>query len=134
MPWAALLTMALTTFIVVSGEMMPAAVLPALAADLRVSLSSAGLLVSAWAAVVVVATFPLARLTARLARPVVIGWALTVFAIATLVTAFAPTYAIAMGSRLLAAGATGLLWATVNGHAAAIVAPQRIAQIGRAHV
>lgn len=70
MPWAALLTMALTTFIVVSGEMMPAAVLPALAADLRVSLSSAGLLVSAWAAVVVVATFPLARLTARLARPV----------------------------------------------------------------
>ncbi len=128
MPWAALLTMALTTFIVVSGEMMPAAVLPALAADLRVSLSSAGLLVSAWAAVVVVATFPLARLTARLARPVVIGWALTVFAIATLVTAFAPTYAIAMGSRLLAAGATGLLWATVNGHAAAIVAPQRIAR------
>ena len=128
MPWAALLTMALTTFIVVSGEMMPAAVLPALAADLGVSLPSAGLLVSGWAAMVVVATFPLTRLTARLPRPVVVAWALTVFALATLATAFASTYAVAMGSRLIAAGATGLLWATVNAHAAAIVRPQRIAR------
>lgn len=128
MPWAALVTMALTVFIVVSGEMMPAAVLPALATDLEVSLVRAGLLVSAWAAMVVVASFPLARLTARMRRPIVIAGALAVFALATLVTAMAPTYTVAMGSRLVAAGATGLLWATVNAHAAAIVPPRRIAR------
>src|SRR5699024_7622760 len=88
----------------------------------------AGLLVSAWAGIVVMASFPLARLTVRVRRPVVIAVALAVFAVATLVTAVAPTYAVAMGSRLVAAGATGLLWATVNAHAAAIVPPHRIAR------
>ena len=120
--------MAVTVFIAVSGEMMPTAVLPALAADLEVSLAQAGLLVSAWAATVVVASFPLARVTARLERPTVIAGALTVFAIATLVTAQADTYGTAMGSRLVAAGATGLLWSTVNAHAASLVPEHRIAR------
>ena len=128
LPWAPLGMMAVTVFIVVSGEMLPTAVLPALAADLEVSLAQAGLLVSAWAATVVVASFPLTRLTARLDRPVVIAGALTVFALATLVTAQAGSYGMAMGSRLVAAGATGLLWSTVNAHAAALVPEHRIAR------
>jgi DHA1 family inner membrane transport protein len=128
LPWAALVTMAVTVFIVVSGEMMPTAVLPALATDLDVSLAWAGLLVSAWAATVVVASFPLTRLTARFERPTVIAGALTVFAVATLVTASAGTYAAAMGSRLVAAAATGLLWSSINAHAASIVPERRIAR------
>lgn len=128
MPWPALATMALTTFIVVGGEMMPTAVLPQMAADLEVSLGQAGLLVSAWAATVVVATFPLSGLTKRIDRTTLIAGALTVFALATLVTASAGSYGMAMGSRLAAAGATGLLWATVNAHAASIVPTHRIAR------
>lgn len=128
LPWAPLVMMALTVFIVVSGEMLPTAVLPALAADLEVSLAKAGLLVSAWAATVVVASFPLTRLTARVDRPTVIAGALTVFALATLVTAQAGSYGMAMGSRLVAAGATGLLWSTVNAHAASLVPEHRIAR------
>lgn len=128
LPWAPLGMMAVTVFIVVSGEMMPTAVLPALAADLEVSLAQAGLLVSAWAATVVVASFPLTRLTAWLDRPTVIAGALIVFALATLVTAQAGSYGMAMGSRLVAAGATGLLWSTVNAHAAALVPEHRIAR------
>ncbi|MEE6281182.1 MFS transporter [Georgenia sunbinii] len=128
LPWAALVTMALTVLVVVSGEMMPTAVLPAMATDLDVSLARAGLLVSAWAATVVVASFPLTRLTARLDRPTVIAGALTVFGVATLVTATADTYGSAMASRLVAAGATGLLWSTINAHAASIVPEQRIAR------
>ncbi|QDB78048.1 MFS transporter [Georgenia wutianyii] len=128
LPWPALTAMALTVLVVVSGEMMPTAVLPALAADLDVTLASAGLLVSAWAATVVVATFPLARLTARLDRPAVIAVALVVFGLATLGTAAASTYGVAMATRLVAAAATGLLWSTVNAHAASIVPEQRIAR------
>lgn len=129
MPWPALMTMSLAVFIVVSGEMMPTAVLPELAADLDVSLARAGLLVSAWAATVVVASFPLTRLTSRFDRPAIIAASLIVFAVATLVTAAAPAYGVAMGSRLVAAAATGLLWSTINAHAAAL-APE--GRVGRA--
>lgn len=128
MPWPALTAMALTTFLVVSGEMMPTAVLPMLATDLDVTTAQAGLLVSAWAGTVVLASFPLTRLTARIERPTVIAGALTVFAVATLVTALAPSYGVAMGSRVVAAAATGLLWSTVNAHAASIVPEHRIAR------
>lgn len=128
MPWPALIAMALTTFLVVSGEMMPTAVLPMLAADLEVTTAQAGLLVSAWAGTVVLASFPLTRLTARIDRPTVIAGALTVFALATVVTALSPTYGVAMGSRVVAAAATGLLWSTVNAHAASIVPEHRIAR------
>lgn len=128
LPWPALAIMSITVFVVVSGEMMPTAVLPDLAADLGVSLARAGLLVSAWAATVVVASFPLARLTARLDRAKVVAGALTVVAVATVVTASADSYATALGSRLVAAGATGVLWSTVNAHAASIVPERSIAR------
>ena len=128
LPWPSLLAMAAATFVVVSGELLPTAVLPTLAAELDVSLGRAGLLVSAWAAMVVLASFPLARATARFDRPLVIAVALVVFAVATLVTAASTTYAAALASRLVAAAATGLLWSTINAHAAAIVAPERVAR------
>lgn len=119
--------MTLTVFIVDSGEMVPA-VLPQVAADLDVSPGRAGRLLSALAATVVVASFLLARLTPRIDRPTVIGGALAAFAVASLVTASAETYAAALGSRLGAAGVTGLLWSTVNAYATAIVPEHRIAR------
>lgn len=129
LPWPVLITMAIAVFVVVSGEMMPTAVLPQLATGLDVSLARAGLLVSAWALTVVVASFPLVRATARVPRPVVIAGALLVAGIATVVTATTSDYTVALGSRLVAAAATGLLWSTINAHTAAIVPA---AQIGRA--
>ncbi|GAA4287514.1 MFS transporter [Georgenia daeguensis] len=127
-PWAALLTLAGATFVVVTGEMLPTAVLPHLAADLDVPVARAGLLVSVWAATVVLASFPLVRMTARFDRRRVIAVALAVFAGGNLVTALAGSFALAAGSRVVAAGATGLLWATVNAHSAALVPEHRIAR------
>ena len=129
LPWPALITMTVAVFVVVSGEMMPTAVLPQLATGLDVSLARAGLLVSAWALTVVVASFPLVRVTARVPRPTIIAGALLVAAIATVVTATTSDYPVAMASRLVAAAATGLLWSTINAHTAAIVPA---GQIGRA--
>ncbi|WP_187368382.1 MFS transporter [Ruania zhangjianzhongii] len=129
LPWPALITMTVAIFVVVSGEMMPTAVLPQLAAGLDVSLARAGLLVSAWALTVVVASFPLVRVTARVPRPTVIAGALLVAAFATVVTATTSDYPVAMASRLVAAAATGLLWSTINAHTASIVPA---VQIGRA--
>src|SRR5699024_5413305 len=61
--------------------------------------------------------------------PVVIAGALLVAALATVVTATTSEYSVAMGSRLVTAAATGLLWSTINAHTAAIVSTT---QIGRA--
>lgn len=129
LPWPALVTMSAATFVVVSVEMMPTAVLPMLAADLDVSLARAGLLVSAWALTVVVASFPLTRITARLPRAPLVAGALLVVALATVVTAAAEGYGLALGSRLVAAAATGLLWSAINFHAASL-APEHL--VGRA--
>lgn len=127
-PWSGLLTLAGATFVVVTGEMLPTAVLPHLAADLEVPVARAGLLVSVWAATVVLASFPLVRLTARFDRRRVIAVALAVFAGGNLVTALAGSFALAAGSRVVAAAATGLLWASVNAHSAALVPEHRIAR------
>lgn len=116
------------TFVMVTGEMLPTAVLPEMSHDLGVAPSRTGLLVSLWAATVVVATFPLVRLTARLDRRTVVAGSLLVFAASSAGTALAPTYEAAAGARVVGAAATGLLWASVNAHTADVVHPARLAR------
>ena len=111
----------------VTGEMLPTAVLPQMSADLGVTQARTGLLVSLWAATVVVATFPLVRLTRRWDRRTVVTGALVVFAAASALTAVAPTYEVAVAGRLLGAAVCGLLWATVNAHTADIVPSRHLA-------
>ncbi len=112
----------------VTGEMLPTAVLPAMSADLGVAQARTGLLVSLWALTVVVATFPLVRLTARFDRQTVVAAALVVFAASAVLTALAPTYTVAVGARAAGAAATGLLWAAVNTHTADLVDPSHLAR------
>ena len=112
-------------FVMVTAEMLPTAVLPEMSAGLGVSESQTGFLVSLWAAVVVVASLPLARWTRRFDRRSVVVWSLIGLAVSVAVTALAPTYPIAVGGRLAGALAVGLLWATTNAYTADLVAAQR---------
>ncbi|MFC5730064.1 MULTISPECIES: MFS transporter [Nocardioides] len=129
LPWPALLVLGAATLVMVTGEMLPTAVLPQMSAGLGVSESSTGLLVSVWAAVVVIASFPLVRLTRRVDRPTVVVGSLLVFGVAATATAIAPSYAVVLCARMLGAASVGLLWATVNAHVASLV-PDRL--LGRA--
>lgn len=129
LPWPALLVLGGATLVMVTGEMLPTAVLPQMSDDLGVSHARTGLLVSLWAAVVVVASFPLVRLTRRWSRHTLIAASLVAFAVSAVVTALAPTYAVALAGRTLGAAAVGLLWSTVNAHVAELV-PDRV--LGRA--
>lgn len=129
LPWPSLLVLGAATLVMVTGEMLPTAVLPQMSAGLGVTESSTGLLVSLWAGVVVVASFPLVRLTRRWDRRAVIAGSVVAFAASSAVTALAPAYQVALGGRLLGAAAVGLLWATVNAHVADLV-PDRL--LGRA--
>lgn len=128
MPWPSLLVLGGATFTMVTAEMTPTAVLPQMSAGLGVSEPQVGLLVSIWAAVVVVASFPLVRLTARVDRRAVITGSLVLLAVSAALTALAPDYAFAIGARLLGALAVGLLWATTNAFTADLVADRDLAR------
>ncbi len=121
LPWPSLLVLGAGTLFMVTAEMLPTAVLEQMSTGLGVAESSTGLLVSMWAAVVVVLSFPLVRLTRRWDRRTVIAGGLAVLALSSALTALAPTYQVAVGGRVLGAAAVGLLWATTNAHVADLV-------------
>ncbi|UUW88273.1 MFS transporter [Pimelobacter simplex] len=121
LPWPALLVLGGATLVMVTGEMLPTAVLGPMSRGLGVAESATGLLVSLWAAVVVVASFPLVRLTRRYPRALVVAGSLVAFALAAGLTALAPSYGVVLGARTLGAASVGLLWSTVNAHVADLV-------------
>lgn len=129
LPLSALLVLGGATLVMVTGEMLPTAVLAPMSAGLGVSDSAAGLLVSIWAAVVVVASFPLVHVVRRVPRTTVIAGSLAAFGLASALTALAPSYTVVVGARTLGAASVGLLWSTVNAHVADLV-PDRL--LGRA--
>src|SRR4051812_25965191 len=63
LPWPSLLVLGTATFTMVTAEMLPTAVLGPMSEGLDVPDAQAARLVSLWAAVVVVASFPLVALT-----------------------------------------------------------------------
>ena len=128
MPWPSLLVLGGATFVMVTAEMVPTAVLPEMSAGLGVSEAQTGLLVSVWAAVVVIGSFPLVRLTRHLDRRAVIVWSLVALAVSVAVTALAPAYPVAVAGRLVGALSVGLLWATTNAYSADLVADRDLAR------
>jgi predicted MFS family arabinose efflux permease len=105
----------------VTTEMLPTAVLTPMSLGLGVTEARTAQLVSLWAAVVVIASFPLVRLTRRFDRRAVVAVGMLALAGSSALTAVAPSYGTAIGGRLAGAAAVGLLWATVNAHVADLV-------------
>jgi predicted MFS family arabinose efflux permease len=123
------LTLAGAIFISVTSEFLPTGLLPEMASDLDVSLSTAGFLVSVFAGTVVIATTPLAALTRRYSRKALVVVVLLVLALANVLAAVAPTYEVLVGARVLGGLAHGLFWAVVAAYAAHLVPKQ---QLGKA--
>jgi DHA1 family inner membrane transport protein len=121
LPWPTLLVLGAATLVMVTSEMLPTAVLTPMSVGLGVSEARTARLVSIWAAVVVIASFPLVALTRRFDRRTVVAVAMLGLAGSSALTAMAPSYGAAIGARLVGAMAVGLLWATVNAHVADLV-------------
>jgi predicted MFS family arabinose efflux permease len=128
-PWIGLLTLAGAIFVSVTSEFLPTGLLPDMAKELGVSLSTAGFLVTVFAGTVVVATTPLAALTRKYSRKGLVVIVLLVIALANVLAAVAPTYEILVGARVLGGLAHGLFWAVVAAYSAHLV-PKH--QLGRA--
>jgi predicted MFS family arabinose efflux permease len=96
-------TFAIGTFAIGTDAFVIGGVLPAVARSLGVSTSSAGLLVIAFAVAYALGAPILAVASARLARRALLVSALTVFVAANVLAAVAPTYALVLIARVLAA-------------------------------
>jgi predicted MFS family arabinose efflux permease len=122
---AALAGLAVSTFVWITVETLPIGLLPAIAADLHVPQSAVGLLVSAYALVVVLATVPLTALTARIPRRPLLMALLVVLVVGAAASAAAPVYAVLLLARGFTALAQAVYWAVVNPAAAALVPAAR---------
>lgn len=125
-PWPILAVLTAATLLTVTVEMLPSGLLPVISADLGVSESAIGLLVSAWALTIAIVGIPLVRLTIRVPRTPLLAACLIVIAAANLLTATAPALTLALTGRIVAATAHGLFWALVVSYVASVIAAERL--------
>ncbi|MFI2629177.1 MFS transporter [Streptomyces collinus] len=99
--------LALGTFVMVTSEFIIAALLPELSLDLGVSVSTAGLLITAFAVGMIVGAPTISIATLRLPRRSTLVLALAVFAVGHVIAAFSSSFTIAVVARVITALATG---------------------------
>ncbi|MGW7685405.1 MFS transporter [Kribbella sp. NPDC054772] len=121
---AALAFLGVSTFTFVTIEVLPIGLLTVMADDLGRSRSQVGLLVTGYAAVVVLASLPLARLTHHLPRRLVLGGTLGVLTVATALSAAAPSYEVLFGGRLVIALSQALFWSIAPPIATSLFPPE----------
>lgn len=121
---AALVALSAGAFCYVTAEIMPVGLLTVMADDLGRSESEIGLLVTGYAIVVVIASWPLTRLTQRVPRRYLLAGALALVAAATAATAMAPGYAVLFAARLATALGQALFWSIAAPAATGLFPPE----------
>jgi DHA1 family inner membrane transport protein len=127
-PFFRLLVLAGAIFVSVSSEFLPTGLLPDIAADLDVSESRVGLLITVFAFTVVLSAAPLTVLTRRYSRKGLLVGLLAVFALSNVLAAIAPSYETLAAARVLGGLAHGLFWAVANPYVSLLVAPRQLAR------
>jgi DHA1 family inner membrane transport protein len=121
-PVAALLVAA---FAVVTSELIPTGLLPAIASDLEVSIPTAGLLISGYAIGVAIASPALALVTGGVPRKLLLLVIMGVLILGSILSALSGSYWMLLGARLLVAACHGLFFGV------ALVLASQLAPAGR---
>ncbi|MDM4141431.1 MULTISPECIES: MFS transporter [Mycobacterium] len=120
---AQLAVLAAAAFTYVTAEILPVGALPAIARDLHVSLFAVGTLLTWYAFVAALTTFPLVRWTAHWPRRRALMLSLTCLTASQVISALAPNFAVLAAGRVLCAITHGLLWAVIAPIATRLVPP-----------
>ncbi|MEB4613453.1 MFS transporter [Leucobacter sp. M11] len=112
-------------FLTLLTEVLPAGILPALAADLGVPEALAGQSTGVFALGCIVSAIALSAATARVPRRTLLLGVLLLSAAANLGTAFAPSLPLHLGCRFLAGCAAGVVWAALPGYTRGVSTPER---------
>ncbi|NVL51614.1 MFS transporter, partial [Pseudomonas syringae pv. actinidiae] len=124
LPLGALLALAMTGFICIVTETLPAGLLPEIGTGLGVSASFAGQMVTVYALGSLLAAIPLAIATQRWRRRTVLLLTIIGFLVFNSVTALSSDYWLTLVARFFAGVSAGLAWSLVAGYARRMVVPQ----------
>ena len=124
LPVAALLALAMTGFIAVMAETVPAGLLPLIGDGLGVSEAVAGQLVTLYAAGSLFAALPLTAATQGWRRRPLLLLAIVGLLGFNIVTTTSSSYALTLAARFLAGVAAGLAWGISAGYARRMVTPR----------
>lgn len=123
LPLASLLAFAMTGFIAILTETLPAGLLPDISQGLGVSQVMAGQLVSLYALGSLLAAIPLTVLTSGWRRKKVLLLAIGIFVIFNTITTFSASYWLTLAARFMSGVAAGLAWGMLAGYARRLVSP-----------
>jgi DHA1 family inner membrane transport protein len=113
----------LGTFLMGTTEFIVAGILPAVSADLGVSVAQGGLLITFFAIGMIVGAPAMAIATLRFPQRSTLVVALVVFAVGHAIAALSSLFALVLAARVITAFATGAFWAVAGAVAIASVAP-----------
>jgi len=122
LPVFALLALAMTGFVCILTETLPAGLLPQIGQGLSVSPSLAGQLVTAYAVGSLLAAIPLTIATRGWRRRKVLLLTIVGFLVFNSVTAISSNYWLTLAARFLAGVSAGLAWSLLAGYARRMVA------------
>lgn len=110
-------------FAFVTNELAPHGLIKLMAADLGRSESEIGLIVTAFAVMVLLTTVPMTVLTRKVPRRYVLALAFGLLALSTVLVGVSSTFAQLVVCRLLSTLGQGLFWAVINSTAADLYPP-----------
>ncbi|MFK3971451.1 MFS transporter [Pseudomonas sp. NPDC087358] len=123
LPYGALLALAMTGFICIVTETLPAGLLPEIGDGLGVSPSWAGQMVTVYALGSLLAAIPLTIATRSWRRRTVLLFTVVGFLLFNSLTALSSTYWLTLIARFFAGVSAGLAWSLIGGYARRMVNP-----------
>ena len=129
LPLGGLLALAMTGFIAILSETLPAGLLAQISAGMQISEAMAGQWVTVYALGSLLTAIPLVTLTQGWRRRPVLLLAIVGFLLFNTLTALSQSYVLTLVARFMTGVAAGLAWGVIAGHARRMVSP---AQQGRA--
>jgi predicted MFS family arabinose efflux permease len=123
LPLGALFALAMTGFICIVTETLPAGLLPEIGSGLGVSASLAGQMVTVYALGSLLAAIPLTIATQSWRRRTVLLLTIVGFLVFNSLTALSSDYWLTLIARFFAGVSAGLAWSLITGYARRMVAP-----------
>ena len=124
LPLGALLALAMTGFICIVTETLPAGLLPQIGSGLGISPSLAGQMVTVYALGSLLAAIPLTIATQGWRRRTVLLLTIVGFLVFNTLTALSSHYWLTLIARFFAGVSAGLAWSLIAGYARRMVAPK----------
>ncbi|GGS32454.1 MFS transporter [Actinokineospora fastidiosa] len=123
LPVPALLALTTTVFLGCLTEVLPAGLLLGMSADLGVSPSTAGQLVTVYAITTALTAIPLTTATLRVPRKALLIALVIGFLLTNALVAVSPWYPLILVTRVVSGAITGVMWSLVAGYAMRISPP-----------